>query len=503
MSRRPLRASRLLAFATLTAIAALAACGGGGGSASTPGVAVTAAPIVTAPPAGSGLAPASFSIQIPGTGASGISRRVQAVSASTATVSFTLLKTDAVGVTVPSAAVTFDVSSTSALCVAGTAGARACTVGIAAPLGNDIYSVQTFDKNGAKLGSSAVNLKVLANVANTATISLGGTLAGVVITTLASISFGFVELNAGLGPTSARAIVIGVDNAGHVILTPDTFSTPITLSLLNADTLNTGSTRRHPRVVTTAAPTPTLQVSVTSAATGAVTSMTDISGTSLSVTSPGDIVNITALTPQSFIFGDFALFASVGPLPAVPTLATAAPGTTPVVSALEIELEAAVATPPPVSPPTPCPANYTGTAPNCVPPVITFLPQTGLSGFSPNQLFQFASPATGAATITVSDTNGGVPFAGTMSIAPTTPTDVTACAAEFAQPAAYPVTATLVSGQMSFVIQTFVAQAIASPPASPQPLPTGGAICNLTATDSRGVSAKLEVVVNNITGSVQ
>src|SRR5471032_1775908 len=94
---------QLLAFGTIAAIAALAACGGGGGSSGTPAVHTTAAPIVTAPPAGSGLAPASFAVKIPGAGGSSVSRRTQAVNAATTSMSFSLIKTDAAGVTVPQA----------------------------------------------------------------------------------------------------------------------------------------------------------------------------------------------------------------------------------------------------------------------------------------------------------------------------------------------------------------------------------------------------------------
>src|SRR6185312_12446834 len=161
-----LTAQRLFAFGALAAGAALAACGGGGASSGTPAARITSAPVTTAPPAGSGLAPASFAIKIPGPGNSSISRRVKTVNAATTTVSFTLLKTDSVLPTPPPNS--FDVSSTSTLCTTAADGSRSCTLGVSAPVGNDIYSVQTFDIHGNKLGSAAVSIKVLQNVANTA-----------------------------------------------------------------------------------------------------------------------------------------------------------------------------------------------------------------------------------------------------------------------------------------------------------------------------------------------
>src|SRR5476649_828443 len=89
------RARRLFAFATIAAISALTACGGGGGSSTAPAAHSTPAPLTTTPATSSGsLAPASFAIKIPGTGTSGVSRRVLAVSAQTQSAVFTLLKTD-------------------------------------------------------------------------------------------------------------------------------------------------------------------------------------------------------------------------------------------------------------------------------------------------------------------------------------------------------------------------------------------------------------------------
>src|SRR5471030_1386336 len=220
MDSRTFRTRRLLAFATLSAIATLAACGGGGGSSGTPPTRASSAPIATAPPAGSGLAPASFSIKIPATTGSSASRQTQTIDPTTTSISFSLLKTTAVGVTTPGAAVSFDVSATSPLCTT-VSGGRTCTIGINAPLGDDIYSVQTFNAAGAVLGGSAVNLTVLQNVANTATIVIGGALAGVLMSTVtgatgdAGIGLDWLGVTA---PASVHLVLIGVDAQGNAIL---------------------------------------------------------------------------------------------------------------------------------------------------------------------------------------------------------------------------------------------------------------------------------------------
>jgi len=491
MHSRTFRTRQLLAFATLTAIAALAACGGGGGSSGAPVARTTSTPITTAPPSGSGLAPASFAIKIPGSGGSSVSRRTQAVNAATTTVSFTLLKTNAAGVTLSGTPSSFDVSASSPLCTAVTGGGRACTIGINAPIGDDIYSVQTFDVNGNKLGSSAVNLSVLQNVANTASITLGGTIAGVVVTTVAASNGDnrvVLDASGQFGPASVRVVVIGFDNLGNVILTPDTFSSPITIAF-DSRLFQEESTLRRPQQVS---PAPTLQVSVTYANPngGPASATTTDVGAPITVTSPNDVVTLTVVAPGPAAIKDMGLIGVVGSVPATlpDFIATPAPGLAGPISGVAFLVEAAVANPTPVPTPTPAPT-----------PVISFSANNGISGFTPSQNFQFPSATSPGTIITITDTTGELPTVGTVTV-----TASAACAGEFDSPA-FPITsAPLSTGQTTFFLETYAhgGGTPAPVPSGPQPtpFPTGGVTCLLTATDNHGASAQLNVFVNNATG---
>jgi len=493
-------AQRFSAFGTLAAVAALAACGGGGGSSGAPGVhTTTPAPITTAPPAGSGLAPASFSILIPGSGSSSTSRRTQTVNAATTTISFVLLKTNAAGVTLPQTPVSFNVAVGSPLCITAAGGARSCTIGINAPIGSDIYSVQTFDVNGNKLGSSAVNLSVLQNVANTATITLGGTLAGVLISAITqnAISGSAQVLDVTSGPTSMRVVVIGFDSQGNVILTPDTFSTPITLELFNLGTIDDeqqdfdNSTKRSTKNIT-----PVLQVTVAYANPngGPATATTTDIGAPITVTSPNDVVTLTALSPAPQFDTGFAFLAAVGTPPAVlPTAPpTAAPGLAPALSALLLEIMAAptVATSPPTSTPTSPPTP----TPTPTPPTITWSSQSGSSLFTAANggipaSYQFLSPTDNPAILGITDTAG--PTTITFSIAPPS------CTALFSMPASFP-TSSPATGNPSTATLTLA-------PSGAGSTASAGGSCTVTATDSttNHISAPITIFINNVSGTIQ
>jgi hypothetical protein len=488
---RKFTTQRLLAFGMLAAIAALAACGGGGGTSSTPGVHTTSAPAAPGP----GLAPASFSIKIPGSGSSSVSRRTQAVNAATSSISFTLISTDAAGVTVPQTSASFNVGAGSSLCTNGAAGARSCTVGMNAPLGNDIYTAQTFDANGNKLGSSAVSLKVLQNVTNAASISLGGTVTGVLITATSQIEAGspFSGLDATNGPKSMRVIIIGFDSLGNVILTPDTFSTPISFvfDLLPVD--NNSSTKRR----TKTAATPIVQATVTYANPngGPATATTTDLGAPIIITSPNDVVTVTALSPPPQVDTAFIMVASVGAPPAVlPASApTPAPGgIAPPLSGLGLIIAGTPSTPPPL----PQVASMTWKA-----------DQPGMS-FVPPQVFQFVNAQAPGANITLHDfTATGGPATGSITI--DSPSWNTFCTPEFASPGALPISGTLApDGTFTILVKT-LASGGATPPSPlpsapiPTPFPTGGQTCELIATDGVGTTSTLTINVNNPTGTIQ
>lgn len=487
MQTRPFTNRRFLAFAVLGGVAALAACGGGGGS-SAPTVRITAAPVATLAPSGAGLAPASFSIKIPRSSTSGFSRRTLTVNAATTSISFTLLKTDAAGISASQTPVaTFDVSGNSPLCTT-VSGVSSCTLGISAPIGNDIYSIQTFDVNGNKLGSGAVNIRVLLNVANTASISLGGTLASVLVTTgvpAGGYSNNYTQLDASgvYGAASLRVYVIGFDNAGNVIVTPDTYSQPISLTFdMPLGQYYSDSKARRP--LATALPPPAalaLNVTYGSGATSAQT--TDI-GSAVLVTSPNDIITLTVIQPGPQYWTYTSLLASVGtpPSPLPLPLPSPAAGTLSTLAAIYLEVYPYV--PPPT--PTPMPAAIVWSA-----------DQTGMTGIAPNQSYQFGSATANGTNLTISDTTAG---ATAMTV---TTTD---CPATVFAP--LPTSAgAMTSGSYTFLFETLAHNGATPAPVSsgpqPTPYPTGGIACHLTATDNVGVSSILTVYVNNIAGTVQ
>jgi hypothetical protein len=459
MDSKPVKVSRLLAFAAITA---LTACGGGGGSASAPAVktAPTSAPITS----GTGLAPASFSIKIPAASSSSISRRTQTVNAATTNMTFTLLKTTSTVAPTPAPA-NFDISAASPLCAAVAGGGRTCTIGVSAPIGSDIYSVQTFDAGGNKLGSSAVNLTVLQNVANSATISLGGTIAAVVATSLSPI--GPIELDntGGQGPKSTRVLIIGIDSSGNVILTPDTFSSPVNLIFSNVFPefgAPTSSTVRRTRGVAIA---PTVQASVTYASGAAPASITDVTTTALPVTSPGDIVTVTALAPGPPIEEDnLALLAFVGAIPAtLPVLDPFAGGTPTALSLVPFIVLAA----PPVT------------------PVITWSNLSATRQFnSAEPSYQFLSPTDAQANLGITDSSGATTMSVTLvNVAPTNN-----CPSLLTGPT-FPQGLSLAAGATLSVLIA--------------PNGTGSGTCILRATDTVGNTAAIEIFINNVSGSIQ
>jgi hypothetical protein len=475
MHSRPLKASRFLAFAALTATAALAACGGGGSN----GTPVSKAPVssVTTPPAtaGAGLAPATFTIKIPSANSSSTSRRTKTVNALTTSISFTLIKT-AAGSVANATPVSFDLSSASTLCTPATGSGRTCSIGISAPLGDDIYSIQTFDVGGHKLGSSAVNITVLQNVANSAAISLGGTIAGIMMTALSVSADGDIMLAASGNPSvpsTARVLVIGVDNLQNVILTPDTFSSPILLAFRTV--LQPLSNARRTRLLIN----PYVQATVTYANPigGVTTSGANDQTGNVLVNSPGDIITLTALGPGPTANQSNELLGFVGSIPA--TLPQIPPTAGSVASSFSGVPLQVLAVPAP-------------------PPALTWqASQPGLTGgTTTTPAYTFASVTSPAVNLSLFDSAGG-----SVTL---TSTDCL-LSGQFDQPASFPINMAL--NGPTFTLET-LAHSGATPTPNPNPsivptpFPLTAVTCHITAT-TPGSTSQLTVFINNVTGQVQ
>jgi hypothetical protein len=458
--RKSFTTSKFLAFAALAAIAGLAACGGGGGSASAPVARASPAPITTA---GSGLAKASFSIKIPSATAASASRQTRTIDPATSSISFTLLKTTAAGVPTPGTAVTSDVSAASPLCTAVTGG-RTCTVALIAPIGDDIYSVQTFSATGVQIGSSAVNLTVLENVANTATIVIGGALAGVVMSTISGQSGDAETPLDWLGvnfPSSVRLVLIGVDAQGNAILNPGTFSTPITLGFQSF--LFEDSHARRTKGAITAQPA-MLQLTVAYANPngGPATATTTDVGPPITVTSPNDVVTVTALSP-----GPTTLIRNTGVV-AVVGAATTIPSSPFPASGLTFS----------VFPSGPFTFNVTDG-------------QIGLTGPQDFQSFQFPTASAALVNFSVSESVAGVMQTGPITLA--LQETSAPCVGYFDLPK-LPTTLNTANA-FSFQLET-AAHGTGDGP-------TQGVTCHLQVTDAAGLFGTLTVNVNNPELSVQ
>jgi hypothetical protein len=292
-------------------VATLAACGGGGGS--------TSAPSTAAISGGSGYAPASFKITIPSATSSSLARSPKNVPAGTQSIKFTLLKTDATGITTPSVGPVYPLLSSSPGCATVGGGGVSCTIQLSAPVGTNIYLAEVFstpDGSGTHIGSGAVVLTVAANTSNTATLTLAGPIATAYIATsdvplssfynngptLALSPISGATYNSQTISTSARIFVVALDAQGNEIITPDTFNAPVVLTL---NYLQTGYQRlnsigRSPQSGPND-PTTYAQLSTTYAyPSGGVTSASTSSGQpSISVFSPADQTVITPISTST------------------------------------------------------------------------------------------------------------------------------------------------------------------------------------------------------------
>jgi hypothetical protein len=274
---------------------------------------------VAAVSGGSGYAPASFKITIPSASSSSLARSPKNVPAGTQSIKFTLLKTDATGVTTPNAGPVYPLLSSSPGCATVQGVGVSCTIQLSAPVGTNIYLAEVFstpDGSGTHIGSGAVVLTVAANTTNTATLTLAGPIATAYIATsdvplssfysngptLALSPISGATYNSQTISTSARIFVVALDAQGNEIITPDTFNAPVVLTL---NYIQTGYQRitsigRSPQGGAND-PTTYAQLSTTYAyPSGGVTSASTSSGhPSISVLSPADQTVITPLSTST------------------------------------------------------------------------------------------------------------------------------------------------------------------------------------------------------------
>ncbi|MBV9438682.1 MAG: hypothetical protein JOZ24_01685 [Candidatus Eremiobacteraeota bacterium] len=237
---------RLFVALVLVSLAAACSGGGGGGGSSAPS-APTA--VGTQAPALTGTATAAFTITVPPapTGSSR-TRTPRVVPSNTKSIRFTLLKSDNASATTPAVSPAYPLVPGSTGCTSSSSGTT-CTVQIQAPVGTDIFVADIFattDGSGTKIGSGSVRMTVLDNAVNTASLSLAGKIASVVISTddftnYQNTLYPYGELITLQGttlpgstqtiPTSARIFVSALDAQGNQIISPDTFDTPVTLTI--------------------------------------------------------------------------------------------------------------------------------------------------------------------------------------------------------------------------------------------------------------------------------
>ena len=169
-------------FIALAIIAALAACGGGGGSsAPASGSLVGGAPVTTPTPGAlpAGYLVTSVAITLPAGKYSASTRRTQTVGTGTTSITFTLLQQN--GASATSTPQAFGLTASSKGCVVNQSQALVCTLGVDAPVGQDVFLAQTYDANGNLTGSGAVALSVALNSANAAAITLSAQVANVFV----------------------------------------------------------------------------------------------------------------------------------------------------------------------------------------------------------------------------------------------------------------------------------------------------------------------------------
>ena len=333
VSYRMIRNRRVFGLACLVATAVLAACGGGGGGSSvpttgggggtgggtvtvtpTPGVVATA----TAPAIAAGQALTQFKITVPtAAGSSSKARKPQFVDPATKAISLTLLTTDGVAAIGATAQGPYPLAAGATGCTPVTVTPIVCTISIAAPVGKDIFLANTFsDAAGTvALGSGAIQVAVVANATNGASLVLTGSVASVIMASnngqnsdtlwdgngafepVTQQIFNFysdakarhaagsrkpLTVSTPAPIPAERLILIAQDSQGNVILSPTTYNQDITVTL-HTNGYSANSTLAD----------------VPPAGLGCTGSSTSVDGGSIAVCSPYDTVTLS-LIPTVF-----------------------------------------------------------------------------------------------------------------------------------------------------------------------------------------------------------
>jgi hypothetical protein len=182
----------------------------------------------------------SVAITLPAGKYSASTRRTQTVGTGTTSITFTLLQLN--GVSATSTPQKFGLTASSQGCAVNQSQALVCTLGVDAPVGQDVFLAQTYDANGNLTGSGAVALSVALNSTNAAAITLSAQVASVFVVAgspyLGSQSLskarqgaqGF-RRSAAAGPppylNSMPVFVIASDSSNNTILNPSNYSSPI------------------------------------------------------------------------------------------------------------------------------------------------------------------------------------------------------------------------------------------------------------------------------------
>jgi len=237
---------------------AAAACGGGGGGGGSTGPSSTvlpsAAPTVAAStvPAGDVVAKVAITIPQSSTSAS-TTRQAKNIGAGTQSITFTLLELN--GAAAAPNPQTFLLTLLNPNC--SLVGPNlVCNLALDVPVGSDILLAQTYTGlagNGNLTGSGAVNIQIVANKANTASITLNGQVATVYLASsnfyLGTYPSAFSAARRNNPDSAARRVpagaeatppplasmqifVIALDNQNNIIINPSVFDQSIYLQLV-------------------------------------------------------------------------------------------------------------------------------------------------------------------------------------------------------------------------------------------------------------------------------
>jgi len=445
------RRSGVIALGIIAGLSVVACGGGGGGGGSiTPPIAKASAAPSAAPSSGSGqqsvaVAAATFKITIPpATSASSNHRSKKNVAAGTQSIVFTLTQSSTAGATLGVPSTPYALTASTPGCSSSTSGLQ-CSIGINAVVGTDVYTVTTYSSTnatpGTQLGSGAFAITVQANQQNTASLTLSGNVASVLMTSNIAYQYGSVEgiyaygLTLGLPnqtalPSSGRLYAIAIDNQGNTILSPETYNAPIYVSLL-AYSYSESSIARgiHPLSVKPEQVESPIygQISVTydsgdGAPYAGTTATTDpTTGIyTLPVYSPQDVITVSTTANDEYtapsIYEDiYAYGATTGTVPS--SLPTG-------LSLVEIEIfPDLMASPSPL--PSPSPSPSPSPAPSSAPLTDSgstlAVNQTGAASFTVTELgytgsYTVTSDNTAAVTANSPVTAAGYPWATTIGI---------------------------------------------------------------------------------------